>query len=414
MKILILSQVFHPDVVAVAQYASDLGRELSAAQHEVTVLSSRRAYDSPQTLYPAQENWNGVDIRRVKGTGFGKGSLAFRAFDFASVTAIYALRLLTMPRQDAVVALTVPPLVSFLAALFKVIRGGRLVIWVMDLNPDQAIAAGILRDGSIVARVLKGMLAFSTRHADAVVVLDRFMKERLEAKGVDPNCIYVAPLWAQDTNLAYNAAGREAFRQRHGLTGKFVVMYSGNHSPCHPLTTILEAARRLSHRPEIAFAFVGGGTEQANCAAFAAEHGLTNIHCLPYQPIGELSGSLSAADLHTVVLGDPYVGIVHPSKIYNILKLGIPFLFVGPSQSHVSELTPSDARGDWGFFATHGDVDAAVKAIEVCAGRGAFRAPEAVAVAARFSEANLIPPLVDIIEASDRELAGRSAGVSIG
>ena len=35
------------------------------------------------------------------------------------------------------------------------------------------------------------------------------------------------------------------FGMKHGLVGKFVIMYSGNHSPANPLQTLLEAAVRL-------------------------------------------------------------------------------------------------------------------------------------------------------------------------
>jgi hypothetical protein len=59
--------------------------------------------------------------------------------------------------------------------------------------------------------------------------------------------------------VRYDVDERERFRKAHGLDGKFVVMYSGNHSPCHPLTTLLEAARLLEPRRDIAFCFVGGG-----------------------------------------------------------------------------------------------------------------------------------------------------------
>src|SRR4051812_1758179 len=92
-KTLILSQVFHPDVVAVAQYTTDLGRELAAAGHRVTVLSSRRRYDDPSQIFAPQENWNGIRIERVLGTGLGKKSLWRRAVDFGSVTLKYAFRL---------------------------------------------------------------------------------------------------------------------------------------------------------------------------------------------------------------------------------------------------------------------------------------------------------------------------------
>src|SRR4029079_11338516 len=108
----------------------------------------------------------------------------------------------------------------------------------------------------------------------------------------------------------------------HGLAGKFVVMYAGNHSPCHPLDCLLEAAEKLSSRADIAFGFVGGGSEQRKVEEFARTRQLENILCLPYQPQEELSAVLSAADLHVVAMGEAFPGIVHPCKVYNILTIG--------------------------------------------------------------------------------------------
>src|SRR5262249_37668181 len=134
---------------------------------------------------------------------------------------------------------------------------------------------------------------------------------------------------------------------------KHVVMYSGNHSPCHPLTTMLEAARRLSDRDDIAFCFAGGGSEFETVRCFRDRHGLKNIVTLPYQPLDKLSASLSAADLHVVVMGDPFVGIVHPCKVYNVRTLGIPYLYVGPAESHVNDMSPT-------YSARHGDAESVV------------------------------------------------------
>src|SRR4029078_7626461 len=89
------------------------------------------------------------------------------------------------------------------------------------------------------------------------------------------------------------------------------------------------------------FAFIGGGSEFPKVRKFAQTDGLDNILCLPYQPREKLSGSLCAADLHVVAMGDPFVGIVHPCKVYNVRSLGIPYLYIGPSPSHVTELAPT-------------------------------------------------------------------------
>jgi glycosyltransferase involved in cell wall biosynthesis len=161
--------------------------------------------------------------------------------------------------------------------------------------------------------------------------------------------------------VKFSREGREAFRREHGFEDRFLVMYAGNHSPCHPLDTVLEAALRLKARDELAFCFVGGGSEHAKVKRFASRHELGNVKCLPYQPLEGLAGSLSAADLHLVVMGDEFVGVVHPSKIYNVMAVGAPVLYVGPGASHVVDIAMQN--GGRFFLHRHGDVEGVVRAI---------------------------------------------------
>jgi colanic acid biosynthesis glycosyl transferase WcaI len=353
VKILFLNQAFYPDVAATAQHLSDLAGALSERGHEVTVVCSDKPYDNPAERYPRREQWRGVDIRRIPSTSFGKTARWRRAADFASFFVRCVIQLAMLPRYDLVVAMTSPPLISWLGAIFAFFRADRFAFWVMDLNPDEALAAGWLRKDSCATKLLSAMLRHSLHRADSVIVLDRFMAERIAAKGINADKISVLPPWSHDHIVRYDLEGREKFRKDNGLDGKYVVMYSGNHSPCHPLDTLLEAVRRLAGRQDIAFCFAGGGSEFATVRRFAAEHKLKNVVMLPYQPLNRLAASLSSADLHAVVMGDPFVGLVHPCKVYNIRTLGIPYLYIGPAESHVGDLGPA-------FAARHGEVDKVV------------------------------------------------------
>ena len=393
MKILLLNQFFYPDVASTAQHATDLARRLAKRGHQVTVLASQRSYADPRVRFAAEELWEGVRILRVPQTWLGKGSRWRRATDFASFMVACAWRLLWMPRFDVVVAMTTPPLISFLATLFVRLKGGALHLWLMDLNPDQAVAAGWLRAGSLVHRFLEACLRFSLQTAVQVIALDRFMKQRLLDKGVAPEKIRILPPWTHDDAVRYDEAGRRRFRQQRGLEGKFVVMYSGNHSPCHPLDTLLAAARQLEGRPDVLFCFLGGGSEFGK----VKRSGLQNVICLPYQPLDQLGASLSAADLHVVVMGEPFVGIVHPCKIYNILRLGIPVLYIGPVQGHITDLIPPEAVGGWAHLFRHGDVEGVVACIAKCAESPLRRSAEVVRLAAGFAESALAPKLADLL-----------------
>jgi glycosyltransferase involved in cell wall biosynthesis len=399
MKILILNQAFYPDVVSTAQHASDLAKALTQGGHEVTVVCSSRGYDDPRVRFPKREIWNAVDIIRIRSTGFGKTSKWHRATDFSTFMASCALRLWLLPHFDVVVAMTSPPLIAFLSSLAVPSRASHLVFWSMDLNPDEAIAAGWLRQESLTARVLSRMLSHSLRRAGVVIALDRFMKDRIEAKGIEPQKIVVVPPWAHDDHVRFDLVGREEFRKLHKFSDKFVVMYSGNHSPCHPLDTLLEAAERLADRDEIAFCFVGGGSEFKKVQERVQDRRLPNVLCLPYQPFERLSASLSAADLHVVVMGDKYVGIVHPCKVYNVLAVGIPFLYIGPIESHVHDIISQAGSG--AYAAAHGDVDTVtaniLRAMRTTAGASLWP-PQ---VSQGFSRDVLIRKLIRVIEQSD-------------
>jgi len=357
MKITLLNQCFYPDVVATGQHLTDLAIALVNRGHEVTVVTSDRGYDNPARRFARREIWKGIEIVRLPSAALGKTRRWKRAVNFATLLIAYSLRLIVTPRQDVVVALTSPPLIAFIAALFVKLKGGRLVYWIMDLNPDEALAAGWLRQGALITRLLDGFQNFALRHARPVVALDRFMHARIASKGVSAERLEVIGLWPHDDDVAFDPPGRESFRQRHQLDGKFVVMYAGNHSPCHPLNTLLDAADALRDHTEIVFCFVGGGSEFETVKQLAAARATQNIRCLPYQPREQLAASLSAADLHVIVMGEPFVGIVHPCKIYNVLRVASPFLYIGPRESHVTDLVSQMNGDNQAYLAEHGAVD---------------------------------------------------------
>ncbi|OGW91502.1 MAG: hypothetical protein A3D28_02890 [Omnitrophica bacterium RIFCSPHIGHO2_02_FULL_63_14] len=361
MKILLVNQAFYPDVVSTAQHLTDLAVGLAAAGHEVAVLCSDRGYDDPSKRYPKAGTHRGVSVRRVSCLSPGKKSMLARAINFASFHTSLFFALCRTPRQDVVVALTSPPLVAVQAVLFCRWKGGRVVYWLMDLNPDEALAAGWLKEGSLAARALKAMNRWCLKRSHRMIALDRQMCDRvIGVYGADPGKVRVLPPWAHDDYLRPVDRQSNPFRKKHGLDGKFVVMYSGNHSPCHPLDTLLEAARLLAGDPGTVFLFIGGGSLTADVRAFKQRHGLANILQLPYQPIESLSESLSAADLHVTVMGGAFAGIVHPCKIYGILAVGKPFLYIGPKESFIGELME---RHGLGFHAGHGEAGRVIEHI---------------------------------------------------
>lgn len=395
MRVLLLNQCFYPDVVSTAQHLTDLALELTLRGHDVTVLASDRGYDNAAQRFPHRERWNGIDCIRIPSFNLGKQTRWRRAINFASFICAAAWKLLFMRHYDVVIALTSPPLISYLAALFVKLKGGRFYFWVMDLNPDEAIAAGWLRDDSFSAGILKRMLTYSLKTAERIIALDRFMQLRIEAKGIAKDRIEIVPPWSHDDVVSYSEGEGLHFRREHGLVDKFVVMYSGNHSPCHPLDTLLAAASTLRSDARFKFCFIGGGSEHEKVKKFASSQQLKNILCLPYQPFKKLAASLSAADLHVVVMGDAFTGIIHPCKVYNMLTVGGPVLYIGPDESHVMDLAAEN--NDQFSVARHNDVETVVNEIRNAARR---EQPTRHSYLKTFSKQSVLPRLIQIVESS--------------
>jgi len=263
-----------------------------------------------------------------------------------------------------------------------------------------------LRSDSLTAKVLSVLLKSSMQRSEAIIALDRFVKDRIVAKGIAEEKIEIISPWSSDVVAGFNEQGRGVFRQEHGLSEKFVVMYAGNHSPCHPLDSLLNVALGLRERRDISFCFVGGGSEQRKVREFSRQHHLDNVLCLPYQPMSDLSASLSAADMHVIVMGESFPGIVHPSKIYNILAIGSPFLYIGPPSSHVTDIVEQLPDRNAAKLARHGETARITRYITESADTYRRALRNGASLGGHFSKDSLLPRLIVALEAPGKKTEG--------
>ena len=290
----------------------------------------------------------------------GKSSILSRLIGSVSFVLQCSLRGLFARRLVGILSSTSPPLCPLAAVFLSAVRRRPIGYWVMDLNPDQAVALGQAEAGSWKVRAFDAMNRMILRRAARVVTLDRFMAERVNRKVDVGERMAVMPPWPHQDHLEPVAHQDNPFRAEHGLEGRFVIMYSGNHSPSSPLTTILEAALELQDTPELAFLFIGGGLGKKEVERTIAEHRPSNIVSLPYQPLDRIKYSLSAADVHLVAIGPSMVGMIHPCKVYGAMAIARPILLLGPTPCHVSDILE---RHRVGWKIEYGDVEGAVRTL---------------------------------------------------
>lgn len=358
-RILFLNRSYWPDAEATGQLLTELCEDL-AEVFDVAVVCGQPNKNPGNVEFKrsGMEMHGGVEIHRVFNLQLPKSSFIGRLTNFFSYMTTSCIRALFVRRPDVVIVETDPPLLCFLGLLLRWRFKATLVMYLQDIYPDVALKLGKLRYG-ILYRIIRRLMHSAYRRADRIVVLSEDMRDMLLAMGVASERISIIPNWV-DTNLVYPVKEKNAFRERHQLGSDFVVMYSGNLGMSQRLEHFLDAANLLKEEREIRFLLVGDGATKPELIAHADSLDLKNVTFLDYQPKSELAISLSAADLHFVVLDPTIAGCLMPSKIYGILAAGTPMLASTIDQCELARLV---REGDVGYVVAFGDPEAIAERI---------------------------------------------------
>lgn len=342
-------------MVATAQMAKDLSDHLVRRGHRVTAVASRSIYGRSGAVLAKQEEIavSGKDAnpvgtihaRRVGASIFGKTSIAARVADFALFYLLAGLRVLTLPKPDVVISFTTPPFIAFVGLLCKWLRGSRSIYWVMDLYPDLPVACGVMKPASISTRLFERFNRFLLRRSDVDVVLGRCMMDRVRAKGVSGTRVKHISVWSDLSGLVPVPRHENPYRREWGLGDATVVMYSGNFGLGHDATTICDAMLRLRDRSDIQFVFIGGGKRRKEVEEFISRYGLKNARWRDYVPRDHLGASLALGDIHLISLKEGVQGIMVPSKLFGIMAVARPSIFVGNASSEISRVLAESKAG---------------------------------------------------------------------
>ena len=336
-RVLLVNQHYPPDMAPSGQFMLDVAEHLAREGYDVEVLTSRGNYLAGRTAAPRNEVRNGVRIRRVGTSSFGRGSHAGRIVDYLTFLLRVLTALLIGPRRDGVLFLTTPPLLSVAGRIAFLLRGQRYGIWSMDLHPDAAIASGMLGDGHVVSQVLEWANASAYRKADFVIDLGRYMNDRIRAKGVSARRCYTIPLWCSKDEIYPLEREHNPLLDQLGLRDRFVVMYAGNAGIVHDFNDICEAMRLLRNDPRIYFLFVGSGPRRREIEAFVRDHSIENFQYRGYFERDQLRYSLSLADAHLISLRAEFVGISVPNKLFGVMAAARPGILIGPRRCESAE-----------------------------------------------------------------------------
>lgn len=303
---------------------------------DVSVLTGVPNYPTGKT-YPGYSAWrrtsdhvDGLPVTRTPlFPSHGRSSLG-RIANLASYAASSAVFGGAALRSADVALVYSSPATAAIAAMRARRRWGvPYVLLILDMWPDSVFASGFLSEG-VPRRVAERSLSwFTTKAYDGaahVAVTSPGMQELLLERGVPANKLSVIYNWTDERVMRPEEADH-SLRDRLGLTGKFVLMYAGNHGYAQRLDTAVQAMAQLTDLPDVHLVMVGSGSEKQSLQALVAKLGLRSVHFADQVDAGRMSALMASADIQLVSLADQGLfRITMPSKVQSIMACAQPVL----------------------------------------------------------------------------------------
>lgn len=384
-RVLIVGLNYAPEQVGIGPYTAGVAGALIAAGREVEVITAKPYYPGWRTDPGFGAGWrradqHGVRIMRCPIYVPRHPTGAKRLLHHLSFAAAAMVPSLTAARRRPDVVLAVAPSLLSVPVAWLAAKLARAPFWihVQDFEVEAAFATGLIARRGWLSRVMLAIENRLLRSADLISTISPQMVAKLVAKGVDADRVRELRNWAEDA-WTPTADGAQTYRAQWKLQHRHVALYSGNIAAKQGIGLLIDTARELAHRADIAFVICGDGPNRAALAEAAA--GLANVHLHPLQPAERMGDLLALASVHLLPQLPDAADLVLPSKLANMLCSGRPVIATAaPGTGLFAEVSGC------GITTPPGDAVALAQAIEALVDDAAQRAALGAAAARRAAE----------------------------
>jgi colanic acid biosynthesis glycosyl transferase WcaI len=350
MKILAVVHHFPPDVNSTGLLMEKLLGEIANSGHDVDVITTFPHYEGFRT-WPEyrgkiflSEQRGSLRVRRVYSYTSGIKSMRRRLLNYLSFNFFALLAGLFFRRRYDIIFATNGSFFSGLSGwILSRLKRARCVYNLQDLYPEVPISQGQLK-GRRQIRALRAIENFMYERADHLAVITPSFQHHLQTKSISPDRVTVVPNFV-DTHFIRPLPKENAFSEREGLNGKFVVSHAGNIGYVYDLATLLDSAALLSDYKDILFLVVGDGVAKRDLLEKAERLRLENVRFLPFQPVEDLPYLRAASDIQVSLYKPHSARYSMPSKVYEIMSSRRPLLASADRDSDIWRLVETTNCG---------------------------------------------------------------------
>lgn len=357
--ILLISQVFYPDQVAVSNLFTKLLERIAVSNaYSINVWCAQPSYTTTERQ-PKFRKYKEINIHYLPSTNFQKGSFWGRMLNIASFSISVILKLLLSNPGDLIIVHTTPPLLAILVIGISKLKRKKVIYILMDIFPDGLIRLGKVSIRNPIVKLWKVLHRKALLKSDRVIAIGRDMANwvKEEVPKISENRLRVIPLWQDEKLISPIEFSKNPFVIKHALSNYFVVQFSGNMGLWNDLETVGKAV--AYGIIGVKFVFIGDGIRKKELLNAMGEKVHDSLF-FPFLNNDEYAHSVTACHCGLVTLRYEALGMGVPSKIFGIMAAGLPVLAVAPMSSEIALIVK---ESECGLVVEPGDIDGLVNSI---------------------------------------------------
>lgn len=322
MRLLLVTDTFHPLNNSGAVQLWDLVIGLREAGHQLTVVVASPQIDTPWLI----ESVDGIEIMRIKtpklkGVGYLRRGLGELLMPFVMMRSFMKSSIADINWEGVIwysPSIFFGPLVHF----FKKKNLCRTYLIIRDIFPEWAADMGLINKG-VVYFFLQKVAKYQYSLADTIGIQtsgnEKYFLGWKEKKNFQLEVLHNWVSTSKNIGCSIKVA-------KTSLANRLIFIYAGNMGVAQNVSVFLELAILMKNRHEVGFLFVGRGSELEALHAKARANELTNTLFFDEIPSHEVSGLFAQCHIGLVALDQRHRSHNIPGKFLTYLKAGLPVL----------------------------------------------------------------------------------------
>ena len=322
INIVIFTQTFPPEKGGNASRIGDLHKYLRSFGVNASIVSAIETYPFGSFTREFRLMKRSGDVIRLFTYQPSKNASSLeRALYYTIFPILSVLWLILKGRDIKIVMVTSPPPQLYIVALIAKLLRKKLIVDIRDLFLDVSVGLGFIKHGTLVEKLFRFLEHRALNSADVVTTVTPTTRKRLgNMYGVDPGKCYVIPNGV-DLRL-FKCSNSRRYPQ---------IVYAGYFGHAQDFKTFLRAYSNINDRDKLPLILAGGGETLQDVLMMAEELGISRwvkyVGMLRREEVVELLCS-SMIGIAPIKVHETLKYAI-PSKIYEYLACGLPFIGVG-------------------------------------------------------------------------------------